>query len=186
MAEPYKTMDAASTYETLADAHERRNEPRPRDIFLALAADAHATSGRPGEAERVRQKLLRHSPYHLLKPYTSFTEALHSPDVNDYLGDLRQQFPPDVALRLLHDLTGGTAPTAPALPGSPTPLQAPRPTPSQPRRAAVSPYAATVPLPLPARPEAPTLTWVPGLLALIVVLLALAWGLFVFVGPFLE
>jgi len=178
-------MDAASTYEALADANERRSEPRQRDIFLALAADAHASAGRPAEAERIRQKLLRHSPYHLLKPYTSFTEALRSSDVNDYLGDLRQQFPPDTALQMLTEMGGPLFAQTVSFRGSaekPPPQAAPQ---AQ-RRAAPSPYAASAPTSFPPKPEGPTLTWVPGLLVVLVLLLSLAWALYVFGGPFLE
>src|SRR5262245_55902959 len=96
-------MEPAATYEALADGHERRGEPRLRDVFLALAAESFASHALPDQAERVRQKLLTHSPYHLLKPYSNFTESLRSSDVLDYLADLRQQFPPETATRMLEE-----------------------------------------------------------------------------------
>src|SRR5262245_28581114 len=99
-------MERAAIYEQLADAHDRRAEARQRDIFLALAADAHLAAGKPEQAERMRQKLLQRSPYHLLKPYSNFAEALKSPDVVDYLEDLRHQFPAETAEKLLESAKG--------------------------------------------------------------------------------
>lgn len=194
---------ACTIYEQLAEWYERRGEPRQRDGFLALAADAALSAGRPDQAERCRQRLLQVSPYHLLRPYPTFADALQSPDVTDYLTDLRSQFPPDRAASLLEGLKGNAAtgvgkiepptmanlnetlmgsPARPAFaPPSPVPLAAPR------RRERLSPYdEQTAYLPSNDRQEAPTLTWVPGLLFLVVLFTGLTLAFYVLVGPFVE
>jgi hypothetical protein len=77
-----------------ADRHEQMNDARQRDLFLVLAADSALVLGRPDEAERLRQRLLRGSPHHLLKPFGSFREAMLSADIQSYVEDLRRQHPP--------------------------------------------------------------------------------------------
>lgn len=169
-------MDRPVIYEQLAEVCERRAEARQRDVFLALAADAYLHAGEPDQAERLRQKLLLRSPYHLLKPYSSFAEALQSPDVVDYLEDLRHQFPPETAEKLLAEVRPleGT----PSAASSPAPLW---------RRPAPSPYR---PKPLAAlpeqKPDAPAFPWVPGVLFALTLLLSLAWTAYVLGRPFLE
>src|SRR4051794_4519800 len=93
-------------YEELAERYGQIKEPKHRDMFLALAADAALGQGKTSEAERLRKRLLEVSPHHLLTPYGSFAEALLSPDVQLYLADLKRQFPPDLAQRLLRALGG--------------------------------------------------------------------------------
>jgi len=48
--------------------------------------------------------LLQLNPHHLLKPFASFAEAVQSGDVQDYLLDLRQNYPQAVAEQLLKSL----------------------------------------------------------------------------------
>ncbi|HKB42386.1 MAG TPA: hypothetical protein VKD72_38525, partial [Gemmataceae bacterium] len=80
-------------YQDLADWYERQAQPQLRDRFLLLAADAALSSGDADEAERLRQHLLQLSPHHMLKPFASFAQALRSPDVQGYLGDMRDKYP---------------------------------------------------------------------------------------------
>lgn len=88
-------------YEELADRSERRGDARQRDIFLVLAADAALANGRTDQAERLRQKLLDLSPHNLLRPFASLSEAMHSSDIREYVNDLRLQFPPEKAEKML-------------------------------------------------------------------------------------
>ncbi len=87
-------------YEELAELHERRREARQRDLFLVLAADTAHSAGQGERAERLRQRLLLANPHHLLRPFTSFAEALGSPDIQGLVEALRKQFPPDAAEQL--------------------------------------------------------------------------------------
>ena len=82
-------------YQDLADWYERQAQPQLRDRFFLLAADAALSSGHPEDAERLRQRLLQLSPHHMLKPFASFAQALKSPDVQGYLSDMRNKYPPD-------------------------------------------------------------------------------------------
>src|SRR3954451_18973297 len=88
-------------YEELAGRFARRGEPRHRDHCLVLAADAALAAGRPDEAERLRQRLLQVNPHHLLRPFTAMSEAMQSTDVQDYIADLRHQWPPELVDKLL-------------------------------------------------------------------------------------
>jgi hypothetical protein len=88
-------------YERLAERFEREQEPRQRDNLLVLAADAALNAGQPEEAERLRRRLLELNPHHLLRPFASFADALQSPDIKDLLADLRRQYPPEYAQRLV-------------------------------------------------------------------------------------
>src|SRR5439155_19591160 len=93
-------------YEDLADHYDRKGEARQRDVFLTLAADAAHQAGRGDQAERLRGRLMQVSPHNLLRPYPSFADALHSQDIQDYIADLRRQYPPDQALTLMRTLRG--------------------------------------------------------------------------------
>src|SRR5947209_3651772 len=75
-----------------------------RDRFLVLAADAALAAGQDAEAERLRGRLLQHNPHHLLKPYSSFAEAMASADVQNYVSALRRNHPYDKAENLLINL----------------------------------------------------------------------------------
>jgi hypothetical protein len=108
-------MDADArlvVYTELADWYERHAQASMRDRFLVLAADAALDSGQADMAERLRQRLLQANPHHLLKPYTSFAQALAAPDVETYVADLRQSYPLETAERLLQTLREGDRPPA--------------------------------------------------------------------------
>ncbi len=87
-------------YEELADRFVAQHEPRFRDHCLVLAADAALAADKPQEAERLRQSLLQHNPHHLLRPFASMTEAMQAPDVQEYIADLRRQWPPEFVQKL--------------------------------------------------------------------------------------
>ncbi len=95
------TESDVAIYVALADHHEKTGEAALRDRYLVLAADAALTAGRPVEAERLRQRLLRNSRSHLLGPFQSFVHAQSTPDVQLLLGELRRSCPPKEARRLL-------------------------------------------------------------------------------------
>jgi hypothetical protein len=122
---------AHRVYRELADWHERQGQAQLRDRFLLLAADAALAGGDAAEAEHLRLRLLQHSPHHMLKPFSSFAEAMRSPDVQGYLGDLRQTYPLETAEQMLHSVhNGGEAPLAapPPSPPPPPPAAVPAPT----------------------------------------------------------
>jgi hypothetical protein len=91
-------------YRELADLYERQRQPQMRDRFLVLAADAALLAGRNDESERLRLRLLKVNPHHMLKPYSTFAHALKAPDVLTYVKDLRMNYPADVAEDLLRTL----------------------------------------------------------------------------------
>jgi hypothetical protein len=88
-------------YEDLSRRYEKRNDLPLRDAFLMLAADVAYLSGRAADAERLRALLLAHNPNCLLRPFPSFAAAMQSLDIQDYLADLRKQYPPAEAESLL-------------------------------------------------------------------------------------
>ena len=104
--------DTQHLYEQLAVQCQRRQEPLQRDVFLVLAADSALALGRADQAERLRRQLLDVSPSTMLRPYASFAEALDSSDIREYVVDLRQQYPPEMAAQLLE--TGGNGSLFPA------------------------------------------------------------------------
>jgi hypothetical protein len=97
-------------YEDLADHFSRQKDARQRDIFLVLAADAAYSLGHPEHAERLRLRLLQGSPHSLLKPYSSFGEARKASDIQLFLEDLRNQYPPETAEKLLGKKDGPSPP----------------------------------------------------------------------------
>lgn len=107
--------ETQNLYETLAGRFEQHHEPRQRDIFLVLAADAALTGGRGGEAERLRARLLQGNPHHLLKPFPTMREAMESGDIHDYVTDLRRRFPTSHAAELLEKMRAKDAPIEPPL-----------------------------------------------------------------------
>jgi hypothetical protein len=108
-------------FEELAGRFVKQNEPRFRDHCLVLAADAALSANRPQDAERLRQRLLQYNPHHLLRPFASMSEAAQAPDVQEYIADLRRQWPPEFVQKLY---LGG--------PDAPAPLEEAAPVP-QPR-----------------------------------------------------
>ncbi len=113
-------MDSAgerlTVYRELAEQYQRLGQSSQRDRFLMLAADAALEAGRDDEAERLRQHLLAGSRHHMLRPFASFAEASHSPDVETYLRDLRTNYPLEQAHVLLDSLRGGGTQTPRAIP----------------------------------------------------------------------
>lgn len=110
-------------YQELADWHEQHGPPQVRDRFLILAADAALSAGREDEADRLRRRLLQLNPHHLLRPFASLAEALRSPDVRNYINDLRQNYPFEVAQEMRREIQEGnpagpreTIPLPPTLP----------------------------------------------------------------------
>jgi hypothetical protein len=103
-------LTAMQVYKELADRYERQGQAAMRDRFLILAAEAAFASGSPDEAERLRQRLLQGNPHHMLKPFTSFTQALQSPNIQIYIHDLQVNYPPETAEALLHDLQNSVSP----------------------------------------------------------------------------
>ncbi len=102
-------MDSLATlrvYKELAEWYERQGQPAMRDRFLILAAEAAFSSGKPDEAERLRQRLLQGNPHHMLKPFSSFAQALQSSNVQIYIHDLQTNYPPETALGLLKNQPG--------------------------------------------------------------------------------
>jgi hypothetical protein len=87
-------------YEELADRFARGKEARFRDQCLVLAADAALAANQQPEADRLRQRLLQVNPHHLLRPFASMAEAVQAPDVEEYIADLRRQWPPEFAEKL--------------------------------------------------------------------------------------
>jgi hypothetical protein len=96
------------TYRELAEDYGRQGQAQMRDRFLVLAADAALAAGQDDEAERLRGRLLQHNPHHLLKPYSSFAEAMKSVDVQNYVGALRRNHPYEKVEGLLQGLRKGT------------------------------------------------------------------------------
>ncbi len=154
-------------YKDLADWHERQNQPKLRDQFLVLAADAAHGAGRDNEAERLRAHLLRLNPHHMLRPFGSFAEALCSPDVQSYVNELRRTYPPQAAQQMLDKVQGHHAPGmgSDEDPENPiletlkvydAPDETRTPSPPLPRATALPPPTLGVPKPAqrPARPAA--------------------------------
>ena len=104
-------MDSVATlrvYKELADWYERQGQAAMRDRFLILAAEAAFSAGAPDEAERLRQRLLQGNPHHMFKPFSSFSQALQSTNIQIYIHDLQVNYPPETAEGLLRNLRGGT------------------------------------------------------------------------------
>ncbi len=108
--EPHENL--LRVYRELADWYDRQRQPQMRDRFLMLAADAALTAGRPDEAERLRLRLLKVNPHHMIKPYASFAEAIKAPDVLTYVKDLRVNYPADVSEDLLRTLHSEPRPSS--------------------------------------------------------------------------
>lgn len=181
-------------YEELAQRHEERQEARQRDVFLVLAADAALAAGRADEAERLRKRLLQLSPHSMLRPYASFTEAMQSSDIQDFVGDLRRQFPPSHAEKLLRTGNGkheGEAASAPVYrfldaEAPRPPVDVAKPAAPKPMRDKLpSPYEWTdVPLPVGQRFDAGS--WVAMLVFFLVLAAAVSLGVYVLARPFLQ
>jgi hypothetical protein len=158
-------------YKELADWHERQGQPQMRDRFLVLAADAALSASRRVEADLLLARLLRSNPHHMLRPYASFAEAMASPDIQKYVGELRRSYPPAKAEQefdAMRAARGAAAtarearalpPTAPVVDIEPEfPLAGAGPEPLKVYRVqeeAETPAAPRVPRPAATRPPAP-------------------------------
>jgi hypothetical protein len=163
-------------YKALAEHYERAGPAAMRDRFLVLSADSARAAGLDDEAERLRTQLLQLNPHHLLRPFRSFAQAMETPDVQTYVRDLRQSYPPSKAEALLRDVRGDESPkpraeAKPRAEGQSPPVvtpvysvrdeppraAAPAAEPAQPARPAArpTPVAARPPRTLPAHPAAP-------------------------------
>src|ERR1041385_6584836 len=91
-------------YLDLVNMYERQQDPGMREVFLMLAADAALRADHPVQAESLRQELLRQDPHHVLKPFPTFAEAVQHPDIENYLDDLPQKSPVEVAQDLLESI----------------------------------------------------------------------------------
>ena len=106
-------MDILATlqvYKELADWYERQGQAAMRDRFLILAAEAAFSAGKPDEAERLRQRLLQGNPHHMLKPFSSFAQALQSSNIQIYIHDLQVNYPAETVEGLLRNLRSGVSP----------------------------------------------------------------------------
>ncbi len=95
------SLGALQVYKELADWYERQGQAAMRDRFLILAAEAAFSAGKTDEAERLRQRLLQANPHHMLKPFSTFAQALQSSNIQIYIHDLQTNYPIDKAQRLL-------------------------------------------------------------------------------------
>lgn len=184
-------------YQELALRYERQNDGRLRDVFYLLAADVAYSAGRHADADKIHREMIEVNPNSIVQPFSSFRDALQSMDIQDYLADLRRQFPPDEAEKLLTKIranplgqpsdvvkkpsqrdTQEVIPMTARTVTIPAPKVAPR----------KSPYEHT-PAPAPAAPAEETSSFGPGLSMLWLCLVGvLAAGLMVwtFVRPFWE
>lgn len=190
------TPTGLRVYKELADWYERQGQPSMRDRFLVLAADAALTAGLAEEAERLRQRLLQTNPHHLLKPYTSFAQAIRAPDVQTYVRNLRLNYHLGTAENLLRSLRAESLlkslqepeePRAPAEPLSAKQSSAPR---AQP---AARPAMPTQP-PRPAPPVPPAVeaeaagsgAWLAAILFGLFVTAGAALAVYTLARPFLP
>ena len=110
-------LTALQVYKELADWYERQGQAAMRDRFLILSAEAAFSAGNADEAERLRQRLLKGNPHHMLKPFSSFAQALQSTNIQIYIHDLQVNYPPQTAEDLLRDLHSGVATATPPAEG---------------------------------------------------------------------
>jgi hypothetical protein len=115
----FTTEDVFLVYRDLADFHDQQGLGTLRDRFLVLAAATAQAAGRTEEAEQLRQRLLQGNAFHMLRPFASMAQALTSPDVQTYIEELRQEYPPQAAEDLLASVRTSTVPPRR---GSPRPL----------------------------------------------------------------
>jgi hypothetical protein len=122
------TQTTLQVYKELADWYERQGQAAMRDRFLILAAEAAFSSGNSEEAERLRLRLLQGNPHHMLKPFSSFAQALQSKNIQIYIHDLQVNYPPEMAENLLRELHKGVLPTPSPTPEEEAPQQTRRQT----------------------------------------------------------
>jgi hypothetical protein len=115
------TDQTVRVYRELAENYGRQGQTQMRDRFLFLAADAAFSAGQPDEADNLRNRLLQHNPHHLLKPFNSFSDAMKSVDIRNYLAALKRSHPFEQAEHHLETMgrTAGAAQSAGASKQSP-------------------------------------------------------------------
>lgn len=150
-------------YQELATHYDSRGEPQVRDRFLVLAADAANAAGRPDEAESLRRRLLQLNPHHMLKPYSSWSQALQSPDVKSYIDGLQRTYPPASAENLLASVRGSLEEDAgpKPLPSAALEMTLPYTAPDSPSNAPTAPISKSV-TPIPIAKEVRTAAPVAG------------------------
>jgi hypothetical protein len=148
---------AIRVYQELARGYNTQGQDQVRDRFLVLAADAALGGGRPDQAEQIREQLLDLNPHHLLKPFTTLSQALQSVDVQNYVEGLRRTYPLENAEQMLQQMRQEGEPpmTLAPLPESAPPRAPQPPTPRPPE----PPPKPSAPIPLrpveEAKPPAP-------------------------------
>jgi hypothetical protein len=180
-----------SVYRELADLYQQQGQSQLRDRFLLLAALAAHESGNSSEADRLRQRLLQYNPHHLVKPFSSFADAMRSPDVQTYVRDLKQSYPPETAQQMLAGFRqAGQDPASqtpyrllpPQVPPR-VPISAPamgRPAPPAPRTLRTFAPAA------PQTDDAVHGTWFATLLFVVTLLVGAGLAAYTLVRPFLQ
>ena len=111
------TDQTVRVYRELAENYGRQSQTQMRDRFLFLAAEAAFSAGQPDEAEILRDRLLQHNPHHILRPFSSFSEAMKSVDVRNYASALKRSHPFEQAEHHLETMgRGGSAKDSPGVP----------------------------------------------------------------------
>ncbi len=80
-------------FEELAQHFAKQEQPRHRDHCWVLAADAALRASNSSDADLLRLVLLKANPHHLLRPFANMADAMNSSDVQEYVSDLREQWP---------------------------------------------------------------------------------------------
>jgi hypothetical protein len=179
-----------SIYRELADLYQQQGQSQLRDRFLLLAALAAHESGNASEADRLRQRLLQHNPHHLIKPFSNFAEAMRSPDVQTYVRDLKQSYPPETAQQMLAGLRqAGQDPASQTpyrmLPPQ-TPARVPMTAPAMGRPASPPRSLRTFAAPTPQTDDAVHGAWFATLLFFVTLLVAAGLAAYTLVRPFLQ
>ena len=94
-------VQSLQVYEDLSNWYDRQGQAKLRDWFLVLAADTATSIGENERCERLRKRLLHVNPHHVLKPFATFKDALKSPQVRQYVADLKKRYPLETAEQLL-------------------------------------------------------------------------------------
>ncbi len=98
------TIQHLGMYLHLARASQRRRRPHVRDKLLVLAAEVASNINLPLVAEYCRFAVLDHNPGHMLKRWTTFSDAMLDDDFLYFLKQVRRRYPPEKAERMLDNL----------------------------------------------------------------------------------
>lgn len=91
-------------YLHLARASLQRNQPLVRDKFLVLAGVIAARMQLRSVADYCRAEVLRHNPGHMVRKWTTLSEAIEDSDFLHFLKQLQRRFPQEKAERMLAEL----------------------------------------------------------------------------------